>query len=163
MVETIHKIARTEKTLTQELGRQPTDNEIAEELDIPLEKIKHIKRVAQEPVSIETPIGEEGDSTLGDFLEDDNIETPEEVVAKEALHNKLEEIMDGALTDREIRIIKLRFGWFDGRPRTLEEIGNEFNVTRERIRQIEAKAMRKLRHPQRKRILEGYEDRAIKY
>ena len=146
MVETINKLIRISRQLLQELGREPTPEEIAEEMDISVEKVREIQKVAQEPVSLETPIGEEEDSHLGDFIPDEDVPQPVEAAAFSLLKEQLVEVLD-TLTEREQKVLKLRFGLDDGRARTLEEVGKEFNVTRERIRQIEAKALRKLRHP----------------
>ena len=157
MVETINKLIRVSRQLLQELGREPLPEEIAEEMDIPVERVREILKISQEPVSLETPIGEEEDSHLGDFIQDENVPVPAEAAAFTLLKEQLEEVL-GTLTDREQMVLKLRFGLDDGRARTLEEVGKEFNVTRERIRQIEAKALRKLRHPSRRRKLEDYLD-----
>ncbi len=155
MVETINKLIRVSRQLLQELGREPTPEEIAEELDLPVERVREILKISQEPVSLETPIGEEEDSHLGDFIPDDNMPAPEEAAAGTLLKEQLNEVLD-TLTDRERKVLCLRFGMEDGRARTLEEVGKEFEVTRERIRQIEAKALRKLRHPSRSRKLRDY-------
>ena len=155
MVETINKLVRVQRQLLQELGREPSPEEIAENMDIPVERVREIQKISQEPVSLETPIGEEEDSHLGDFIQDESIPTPVEATNQTLLHEQLDEVVS-TLTEREQRVIKLRFGWDDGRPRTLEEVGKEFNVTRERIRQIEAKALRKLRHPNRSRKLKDF-------
>ena len=155
MVETINKLIRVSRQLLQELGREPTPEEIAEEMKMPVERVREILKISQEPVSLETPIGEEEDSHLGDFIQDESIPTPVEATNQTLLHEQLDEVVS-TLTEREQRVIKLRFGWDDGRPRTLEEVGKEFNVTRERIRQIEAKALRKLRHPNRSRKLKDF-------
>jgi len=155
MVETINKLIRVSRQLLQELGRDPTPEEIGEELDMPVEKVREILKISQEPVSLETPIGEEEDSHLGDFIQDDNVPVPAEAAAFTLLKEQLVEVLD-TLTDREQKVLRLRFGLDDGRARTLEEVGKEFNVTRERIRQIEAKALRKLRHPSRSRKLKDY-------
>ena len=155
MVETINKLIRTSRHLLQQLGREPTIEEIAEEMEMPVERVKEIKKVAQEPVSLETPIGEEEDSHLGDFIPDDDAPSPSEVAAYTLLREQLEEIIQ-TLTPREAKVLKLRFGLEDGKARTLEEVGKEFQVTRERIRQIEAKALRKLRHPSRSKKLKDY-------
>ena len=157
MVETINRLIRVQRQLLQELGREPTPEEIAKEMDIPVEKVREIQKVSQEPVSLETPIGEEEDSHLGDFIQDDNVPVPAEAAAFSLLQDQLQEVLD-TLTDREQKVLRLRFGLDDGRARTLEEVGKEFNVTRERIRQIEAKALRKLRHPSRSRKLKDYLD-----
>ena len=155
MVETINKLIRVSRQLLQELGREPSPEEIAAEMDMPVERVREILKISQEPVSMETPIGEEEDSHLGDFIQDESIPTPVEATNQTLLHEQLDEVVS-TLTEREQRVIKLRFGWDDGRPRTLEEVGKEFNVTRERIRQIEAKALRKLRHPNRSRKLKDF-------
>ncbi|QOV18216.1 RNA polymerase sigma factor RpoD [Blautia liquoris] len=157
MVETINKLIRVSRQLLQELGREPTPEEIAEEMDMPVERVREILKISQEPVSLETPIGEEEDSHLGDFIQDDNVPIPADAAAFTMLKEQLEEVLD-TLTDREQKVLRLRFGLDDGRARTLEEVGKEFNVTRERIRQIEAKALRKLRHPSRSRKLKDYLD-----
>lgn len=157
MVETINKLIRVSRQLLQELGREPLPEEIAEELDMPVERVREILKISQEPVSLETPIGEEEDSHLGDFIQDDNVPVPAEAAAATLLKEQLGEVLD-TLTDREQKVLRLRFGMNDGRARTLEEVGKEFNVTRERIRQIEAKALRKLRHPSRSRKLRDYLD-----
>ena len=145
MVETINKLIRVSRQLLQELGREPTPEEIAAELDMPVERVREILKISQEPVSLETPIGEEEDSHLGDFIQDDNVPVPAEAAAQTLLKEQLDEVLD-TLTEREQKVLRLRFGMNDGRARTLEEVGKEFDVTRERIRQIEAKALRKLRH-----------------
>lgn len=155
MVETINKLIRVSRQLLQELGREPTPEEIAEEMDMPVERVREILKISQEPVSLETPIGEEEDSHLGDFIQDDNVPVPADAAAFTLLKEQLEEVL-GTLTEREQKVLTLRFGLEDGRARTLEEVGKEFNVTRERIRQIEAKALRKLRHPSRSRKLKDY-------
>ena len=155
MVETINKLIRTSRHLLQQLGREPTPDEIAEELEIPLEKVMEIQKIAQDPVSLETPIGEEDDSHLGDFIQDEDSPAPQDSAAFTLLREQLEDVMN-TLTPREAKVLKLRFGLIDGRPRTLEEVGREFMVTRERIRQIEAKALRKLRHPSRSKKLRDY-------
>lgn len=155
MVETINKLVRTSRELVQELGREPTAEEIAEKMGITPEKVREIQKIAQEPVSLETPIGEEEDSHLGDFIEDVDALAPDEAASYLLLKEQIEEVLSG-LNDREQRVLRLRFGLDDGRPRTLEEVGREFGVTRERIRQIEAKALRKLRNPQRSRKLRDY-------
>ena len=155
MVETINKLIRVSRQLLQELGREPSPEEIAEEMDIPVERVREILKISQEPVSLETPIGEEEDSHLGDFIQDENVPVPADAAAFTLLKEQLHEVLD-TLTDREQKVLKLRFGLDDGRARTLEEVGKEFNVTRERIRQIEAKALRKLRHPSRSRKLRDY-------
>ena len=155
MVETINKLVRVSRSLLQELGRDPTVEEIANEMQMNVDKVREIMKIAQEPISLETPIGEEEDTQLGDFIADDDITTPSEAAAFTLLKEQLLEVLD-TLTDREEKVLKLRFGLDDGRARTLEEVGKEFNVTRERIRQIEAKALRKLRHPSRSRKLRDY-------
>ena len=155
MVETINKLIRVSRQLLQELGREPTPEEIAKEMDMPVERVREILKISQEPVSLETPIGEEEDSHLGDFIQDDNVPVPANAAAFTLLKEQLEEVL-GTLTEREQKVLILRFGLEDGRARTLEEVGKEFNVTRERIRQIEAKALRKLRHPSRSRKLKDY-------
>lgn len=155
MVETINKLIRVSRQLLQELGRDPTPEEIGAELDMPVEKVREILKISQEPVSLETPIGEEEDSHLGDFIQDDNVPVPADAAAFTLLKEQLVEVLD-TLTDREQKVLRLRFGLDDGRARTLEEVGREFSVTRERIRQIEAKALRKLRHPSRSRKLKDY-------
>jgi len=155
MVETINKLIRVSRQLLQELGRDPLPEEIGAELDMPVEKVREILKISQEPVSLETPIGEEEDSHLGDFIQDDNVPVPAEAAAFTLLKEQLVEVLD-TLTDREQKVLRLRFGLDDGRARTLEEVGREFSVTRERIRQIEAKALRKLRHPSRSRKLKDY-------
>ena len=157
MVETINKLIRVSRQLLQELGREPTPEEIAEEMDMPVERVREILKISQEPVSLETPIGEEEDSHLGDFIQDDNVPVPAEAAAQTLLKEQLDEVLD-TLTEREQKVLRLRFGMNDGRARTLEEVGREFDVTRERIRQIEAKALRKLRHPSRSRKLRDYLD-----
>ena len=157
MVETINKLIRVSRQLLQELGREPLPEEIAEELDMPVERVREILKISQEPVSLETPIGEEEDSHLGDFIQDDNVPVPAEAAAATLLKEQLGEVLD-TLTDREQKVLRLRFGMNDGRARTLEEVGKEFDVTRERIRQIEAKALRKLLHPSRSRKLRDYLD-----
>ena len=155
MVETINKLIRISRQLLQDLGREPTPEEIAKEMDIPVEKVREIMKIAQEPVSLETPIGEEEDSHLGDFIPDDDAPAPAEAAAFSMLKEQLMEVLN-TLTDREQKVLRLRFGLDDGRARTLEEVGREFNVTRERIRQIESKALRKLRHPTRSKKLKDY-------
>ena len=157
MVETINKLIRVSRQLLQELGREPTPEEIAEEMDMNVERVREILKISQEPVSLETPIGEEEDSHLGDFIQDDNVPVPADAAAFTLLKEQLIEVL-GTLTEREQKVLRLRFGLDDGRARTLEEVGKEFNVTRERIRQIEAKALRKLRHPSRSRKLKDYLD-----
>ena len=155
MVETINKLIRVSRQLLQELGREPLPEEIAAEMDLPVERVREILKISQEPVSLETPIGEEEDSHLGDFIQDDNVPVPAEAAAFTLLKEQLVEVL-GTLTEREQKVLRLRFGLDDGRSRTLEEVGGEFGVTRERIRQIEAKALRKLRHPSRSRKLKDY-------
>ena len=157
MVETINKLIRVSRQLLQELGREPSPEEIAEELKMPEERVREILKISQEPVSLETPIGEEEDSHLGDFIQDDNVPVPADAAAATLLREQLDEVLS-TLTEREQKVLRLRFGLDDGRQRTLEEVGREFNVTRERIRQIEAKALRKLRHPSRSRKLRDYLD-----
>lgn len=157
MVETINKLIRVSRQLLQELGREPSPEEIAEEMDIPVERVREILKISQEPVSLETPIGEEEDSHLGDFIQDENVPVPADAAAFTLLKEQLDEVL-GTLTEREQKVLRLRFGLDDSRARTLEEVGKEFNVTRERIRQIEAKALRKLRHPSRSRKLKDYLD-----
>lgn len=157
MVETINKLIRVSRQLLQELGREPTPEEIAEEMDMPVDRVREILKISKEPVSLETPIGEEEDSHLGDFIQDDNVPVPADAAAFTLLKEQLVEVL-GTLTEREQKVLRLRFGLDDGRARTLEEVGKEFNVTRERIRQIEAKALRKLRHPSRSRKLKDYLD-----
>ena len=155
MVETIHRVSRTSRQLLQEFGREPTIDEIAEKLGMSADKVREIMKAAQDPVSLETPIGEEDDSHLGDFIPDDSSPTPAEAVSYQLLREQLNKVLH-TLTPREEMVIKLRFGLEDGRTRTLEEVGREFNITRERIRQIEAKALRKLRHQSRSKILKGF-------
>ena len=157
MVETINRLIRVSRQLLQELGREPTAEEIAAKMDMPVDRVREIMKISQEPVSLETPIGEEEDSHLGDFIQDDHVAVPADAAAFTLLHEQLMEVLD-TLTEREQKVLKLRFGLVDGRPRTLEEVGKEFNVTRERIRQIEAKALRKLRHPSRSKKLKDYLD-----
>jgi len=157
MVETINKLIRVSRQLLQELGREPLPEEIAEQMNMTEERVREILKISQEPVSLETPIGEEEDSHLGDFIQDDNVPVPADAAAFTLLREQLGEVLD-TLTEREQKVLKLRFGLDDGRARTLEEVGKEFNVTRERIRQIEAKALRKLRHPSRSRKLKDYLD-----
>ena len=157
MVETINKLIRVSRQLLQELGREPSPEEIAEEMRMPVDRVREIMKISQEPVSLETPIGEEEDSHLGDFIQDDNVPVPADAAAFTLLKEQLVEVL-GTLTEREQKVLRLRFGLDDGRARTLEEVGKEFNVTRERIRQIEAKALRKLRHPSRSRKLKDYLD-----
>ncbi|WP_347300526.1 RNA polymerase sigma factor RpoD [Dolosigranulum savutiense] len=155
MVETINKLVRIQRQLLQDLGREPTPEEIGAEMDLPTEKVRNILKVSQEPVSLETPIGEEDDSHLGDFIEDDHALSPADNAAYELLKNELKDVLD-TLTDREENVLRLRFGLDDGRQRTLEDVGKVFDVTRERIRQIEAKALRKLRHPSRSKQLKDF-------
>ena len=157
MVETINKLIRVSRQLLQEQGREPLPEEIAKEMDMPVERVREILKISQEPVSLETPIGEEEDSHLGDFIQDDNVPVPAEAAAQTLLKEQLDEVPD-TLAEREQKVLRLRFGMNDGRARTLEEVGREFDVTRERIRQIEAKALRKLRHPSRSRKLRDYLD-----
>ena len=157
MVETINKLIRVSRQLLQELGREPTPEEIAERMEIPVERVREIIKISQEPVSLETPIGEEEDSHLGDFIQDDNVPVPADAAAFTLLKEQLTDVL-ATLTERERKVLRLRFGLDDGRARTLEEVGKEFSVTRERIRQIEAKALRKLRHPSRSRKLKDYLD-----
>ena len=155
MVETINKLIRVSRQLLQELGREPTPEEIAKEMDMPVDRVREILKISQEPVSLETPIGEEEDSHLGDFIQDDNVPVPADAATFTLLKEQLNDVLD-TLTPREKKVLILRFGLEDGRSRTLEEVGKEFNVTRERIRQIEAKALRKLRHPSRSKKLKDY-------
>ena len=157
MVETINKLIRVQRQLLQELGREPHPEEIAEEMKLPVERVREIQKISQEPVSLETPIGEEEDSHLGDFIQDENVPVPADAAAFTLLKEQLTEVLN-TLTEREQKVLRLRFGLDDGRARTLEEVGTEFDVTRERIRQIEAKALRKLRHPSRSRKLKDYLD-----
>ena len=157
MVETINRLIRTSRQLLQELGREPQPEEIAERMDLPVDRVREIMKISQDPVSLETPIGEEEDSHLGDFIQDDHVEVPADAATYTLLHEQLMEVLK-TLTEREQKVLRLRFGLDDGRPRTLEEVGKEFNVTRERIRQIEAKALRKLRHPSRSKKLKDYLD-----
>ena len=157
MVETINKVIRVSRQLLQELGHDPSAEEIAAEMNMPVDKVRDILKIAQEPVSLETPIGEEEDSHLGDFIQDDHVQVPVDAATYTLLHEQLMEVLD-TLTEREQKVLRLRFGLDDGRPRTLEEVGRQFNVTRERIRQIEAKALRKLRHPSRSKKLKDYLD-----
>ena len=158
MVETINKLIRVSRQLLQELGREPTPEEIAEEMNMPVERVREILKISQEPVSLETPIGEEEDSHLGDFIQDDNVPVPADAAAFTLLKEQLVEVLS-TLTEREQKVLRLRFGLDDGRARTLEEVGKEFSVTRERIRQIEAKALRKLKHPSRSKRLKDFLDR----
>ena len=157
MVETINKLIRVSRQLLQELGRDPKPEEIAKEMEMTEEKVREIMKIAQDPVSLETPIGEEEDSHLGDFIPDDDAPAPAEAAAYSLLKEQIEDVL-GSLNEREQKVLKLRFGLEDGRARTLEEVGKEFDVTRERIRQIEAKALRKLRHPSRSKKLRDYLD-----
>ncbi|MFR5633120.1 MAG: RNA polymerase sigma factor RpoD [Monoglobales bacterium] len=157
MVETINRLIRASRQMVQELGREPTPEELARKLDMPVERVREIKKISQDPVSLETPIGEEEDSHLGDFIQDDNVMVPAEQAAFTLLHEQLMESLE-TLSEREQQVLRLRFGLDDGRPRTLEEVGRVFHVTRERIRQIEAKALRKLRHPSRSKKLKDYLD-----
>ena len=157
MVETINRLVRTQRQLVQKLGREATPEELAKELDMPVDRVRDIMKISQDPVSLETPIGEEEDSHLGDFIQDEHVEVPADAATYRLLHEQLMEVLS-TLTEREQKVLRLRFGLDDGRPRTLEEVGRQFNVTRERIRQIEAKALRKLRHPSRSKILKDYLD-----
>ena len=157
MVETINRLVRTSRQLLQELGREPTMEEIGKRVDMPPERVAEIMKMSQEPVSLETPVGEEEDSHLGDFIQDGHVTVPQDAAAYTLLHEQLMEVLE-TLTEREQKVLRLRFGLDDGRPRTLEEVGKQFHVTRERIRQIEAKALRKLRHPSRSRKLKDYLD-----
>ena len=157
MVETINRLVRTQRQLVQKLGREATPEELAKELDMPVDRVREIMKISQDPVSLETPIGEEEDSHLGDFIQDDNVEVPADAATYTLLHEQLMEVLS-TLTEREQKVLRLRVGLDDGRPRTLEEVGRQFNVTRERIRQIEAKALRKLRHPSRSKVLKDYLD-----
>ena len=157
MVETINRLVRTQRQLVQKLGREATPEELAKELDMPVDRVREIMKISQDPVSLETPIGEEEDIHLGDFIQDDNVEVPADAATYTLLHEQLMEVLS-TLTEREQKVLRLRFGLDDGRPRTLEEVGRQFNVTRERIRQIEAKALRKLRHPSRSKVLKDYLD-----
>ena len=157
MVETINRLIRTQRQLVQEMGREPTEEEIAARMDLPPERVQEIRKISQEPVSLETPIGEEEDSHLGDFIQDDQVAVPVDQATFTLLREQLMEALE-TLTEREQKVLRLRFGLDDGRPRTLEEVGREFHVTRERIRQIEAKALRKLRHPSRSKKLKDYLD-----
>ena len=157
MVETINRLIRTSRQLLQEMGREPSAEEIAARMDMPVDRVRDIMKISQDPVSLETPIGEEEDSHLGDFIQDEHVQVPADAATYTLLHEQLMEVLD-TLTDREQKVLRLRFGLDDGRPRTLEEVGKEFNVTRERIRQIEAKALRKLRHPSRSKKLKDYLD-----
>ena len=155
MVETINRLIRTSRQLLQELGREPQPEEIAKRMDLPVERVREIMKISQDPVSLETPIGEEEDSHLGDFIEDENAPAPAEVASNAMMREQLQEVLH-TLTPREEKVIRLRFGLEDGQAHTLEEVGKEFNVTRERIRQIEAKALRKIRHPGRSKKLRDY-------
>ena len=155
MVETIHKVSRTARQLLQELGREPNTDEIAERLEMTPDRVREIMKIAQDPVSLETPIGEEEDSHLGDFVEDNDSPSPSDSASSALLREQLFNILR-TLTPREAQVIELRYGLIDGRPRTLEEVGKQFKITRERIRQIEAKALRKLRHPSRSKALKDY-------
>ena len=157
MVETINRLVRAQRQLLQTLGREPSPEEVAKEMELPVERVREIMKISQDPVSLETPIGEEEDSHLGDFIQDDQVTVPADAATFTLLHEQLMEVLD-TLTEREQKVLRLRFGLDDGRPRTLEEVGREFNVTRERIRQIEAKALRKLRHPSRSKKLKDYLD-----
>jgi RNA polymerase primary sigma factor len=157
MIETINKVIRTSRRLVQEYGREPTPEEISEAMRLEVEKVRGILKIAQEAISLETPIGDEGDSSFGDFIEDKSTESPINTAAFTVFQEKLEEVL-GTLTEREERVLRLRFGLGDGYPRTLEEVGSVFNVTRERVRQIEAKAIRKMRHPTRSRKLKTFLD-----
>ena len=157
MVETINRLVRTQRQLLQSLGREPSAEEVAKAMELPVDRVREIMKISQDPVSLETPIGEEEDSHLGDFIQDDHVEVPVDAATFTLLHEQLMEVLD-TLTDRDQKVLRLRFGLDDGRPRTLEEVGKEFNVTRERIRQIEAKALRKLRHPSRSKKLKDYLD-----
>ena len=157
MVETINRLVRTSRQLLQELGREPKPEEIAERMEISVDRVREIMKISQDPVSLETPIGEEEDSHLGDFIQDDNVEVPIDAATSKLLHEQLMEALS-TLTEREQKVLRLRFGLDDGKPRTLEEVGREFDVTRKRIRQIEAKALRKLRHPSRSKKLKDYLD-----
>ena len=157
MVETINRLIRTQRQLVQELGREPSVEELAARMDLPVERVQEIQKIAQEPVSLETPIGEEEDSHLGDFIQDDQVAVPADQATFTLLREQLLEALE-TLTEREQKVLRLRFGLDDGRPRTLEEVGKEFKETRERIRQIEAKALSKLRHPSRSKKLKDYLD-----
>lgn len=157
MVETINKLIRISRQLMQELGRDPSPEELAQKMEMPVEKVREIQKISQEPVSLETPIGEEEDSHLGDFIPDEDAPAPAEAAAYSLLKEQLDEVLM-SLNEREQKVLRLRFGLEDGRARTLEEVGKEFEVTRERIRQIEAKALRKLRHPSRSKKLKDYLD-----
>jgi RNA polymerase primary sigma factor len=155
MIETINKLIRTSRQLVQELGREPTPEEIAVKMEVPVDKVRKVLKIAKEPISLETPIGEEEDSHLGDFVEDREAVSPSDAASLTMLHSEVEDVLD-TLTPRERRVLQLRFGLIDGHQRTLEEVGKRFGVTRERIRQIEAKALRKLRHPSRSKKLRDY-------
>ena len=157
MVETINRLIRTQRQLVQTLGREPSPEEIADTMGIPVERVREVMKISLDPVSLETPIGEEEDSHLGDFIQDEQVMVPVDAATYTLLREQLSEALE-TLTEREQKVLRLRFGLDDGRPRTLEEVGREFNVTRERIRQIEAKALRKLRHPSRSRKLKDYLD-----
>ena len=157
MVETINRLVRTQRQLVQKLGREATPEALAKELDMPVDRVREIMKISQDPVSLETPIGEEEDSHLGDFIQDNNVEVPADAATYTLLHEQLMDVLS-TLTEREQKVLRLRFGLDDGRPRTLEEVGRQFNVTRERIRQIEAKALRKLSHQSRSKILKDYLD-----
>ena len=157
MVETINRLIRVQRQLVQTLGREPSPEEIAKEMDIPVERVREVMKISMDPVSLETPIGEEDDSHLGDFIQDEHVTVPADAATYTLLREQLMEVLD-TLTEREQKVLRLRFGLDDGRPRTLEEVGRDFNVTRERIRQIEAKVLRKLRHPSRSRKLKDYLD-----
>ncbi|MBQ4473436.1 MAG: RNA polymerase sigma factor RpoD, partial [Lachnospiraceae bacterium] len=157
MSEVINKTYRVSRSLTQELGREPTEQELADAMDLPIEKVREILKISADPISLDTPIGEEDDSHLGDFIKDETIVGPEEAATYSLLQTQIRELLD-TLTEREKRVLILRFGLDDGRMRTLEEVGREFTVTRERIRQIESKALRKLRHPSRAKLLKGFDD-----
>jgi RNA polymerase primary sigma factor len=156
MSEIINKTYRTSRALLQDLGREPTEEELSEALNMPVEKVREVLKISSDPISLDIPIGEEDDSHLGDFIKDENTLGPEEVATYSSLKDQISKLLD-TLTEREQKVLMLRFGLTDGRTRTLEEVGKEFNVTRERIRQIEAKALRKLRHPSRSKHLKGFE------
>ena len=156
MSEIINKTYRVSRNLLQELGREPSEQEIADAMDMPLEKVREVLKISADPISLDTPIGEEDDSHLGDFIKDENMKGPEEAAAFRMLQEQIDKLLD-TLTERERRVLELRFGLLDGRCHTLEEVGADFQVTRERIRQIEAKALRKLRHPNKVKMLRGYE------
>jgi RNA polymerase primary sigma factor len=155
MVETINKLLRVSRRLVQEFGREPTAEEIGREMEMPAERVREILKISQEPISLETPIGEEEDSSLGDFIPDNNTQAPSEAASYQLLKEQVDDVLD-SISQRERRVLQLRFGLEDGRSRTLEEVGREFGVTRERIRQIEAKALRKLRHPTRSKKLRDF-------